>query len=806
MSNIDLLNISNKLTGFSNLDNSDLDLTWGYLNNLVSCKELLILMLSKIYSIPMIDYMAFTDNTNSKKVYEDFGLTLEQATNVQSLNLELLNIQKILECFCLQTFSFVSYSSDILYELIDNIPQDVNIDSIQKFINTIESFKNSQDGGDLNNKIIVVIIKIFLLMSIFIPITSSNEQILSALQLITNVNNPYQPYNTALISVQDDEFKTTIKQIKTSIPQAEEFDVSKTLITYDNEVQQSLKTITGQLISLFSTPENGIKVFNDIVVDFNKKSNIFTQEASKSCFELIDIIYDRGLFSNIQDLDSIEQTNEKINQIEKIVEEEKRNTMEKAGVSAMAAVASAASYVTNPTLAAANMASYLVSFGESVTDLISSTSKTQKQIMEVATTDQQQKLTAQEKINLESNLRKYSKLYCSYGYNLQLNFDQNEKTLKVIGSKINYSWMENLINVLEKNLELEITKLSTNLEENNIQLQLIISTKQRLNILKRITIYLAEIINFSSDSKMINLQVYPSKDTPEQIKLYFDSELDELNKLLNYLQMQFPQQKKELENNKKIIEEQQELAIQKQEIININTNATAIINQMAAERSARNVASQFYAFKTWAQSYVEMAKNGTRFGFQSTEEVLTEISKGLVNIVTKPTLDAIKEFFLLLITNPSGWIVLGTGLIAFLIIIELSGLGLIKTFVSNGYKFVVFIFGNIIYIFKVIVTPFGWLLKKEKVLYIQPSTDINTNIDVPQPMILENNNNDEIQAAQALLDLSRSSRGGKKTKKNKKQNKNKPKKSKKHIKKINKNKTKKNKKLKKNNRKKSRRN
>lgn len=526
MSNIDLSNILNKLTGFSNLDNSDLDLTWGYFNNLIVSKELLIFMLSKIYSIPMIDYMSFTDETNTKRVYEEFGLTLEQATNIQSFNLELLNIQKVLESYCLQTFSIVSYSSDILYELIDNIPEDLNIDSIEKFINTIESFKTSQYGGELSDKILVLFIKLFLLMSIFIPITSSNEQILSTLQLITNTNNPYQPYNTVLISIQDDEFKTTIKQIKNTSPQSEEFDISKTLITYDNNAQQSLKTIIGQLMSLFSTPENGIKVFNDIVVEFNKKSNIFTQEASKCCFELIDTIYDKGLFSNIQDLDSIEQTNEKINQIEKIVEEEKQNAMEKAGVSAMAAVASAATYVTNPTLAAVNMASYLVSFGESVTDLISSTSKTQKQIMEVAKTEQQHKLTAQEKINLESNLRKYSKLYCSYGYNLQLNFDQNEKTLKIIGSKIDYSWMENLINVLEKNLELEITKLSTTQQSNEILLQLIVSTKQRLNILKAIIIKLAEIINFSADSKMINLQVYPSKDTPEQIKLYFDSRVN----------------------------------------------------------------------------------------------------------------------------------------------------------------------------------------------------------------------------------------------------------------------------------------
>ncbi len=794
---MDLSNVSKRLTGFSILDNSNLDLTWGYFNNLISSKELLILALTKIYSIPMIDYMGYTDDTKTKKIYEELGLTTEQATSIQNFNLQLLNIQKVVEIYCLQTYSLASYSSDILYELIESIPEETNINNIQQFINTIDAFKSSQEGGQLNDTFIVTIIKLFIIMSIVIPIASSNEQMSTKLQLVTNINNPYQPYNTELISIDEQEFKTTIDTIKKSQPQTDEFDISKTLLLYDNEAQQSLKTITGQIMTLFSTPENGANIFNNIVNDFNKKSNIFSQQASLSCIELMDILYDKGLFSNIQNLDTIKETNEKIDQIEKIVKEEKQIATEKASASALAAVASAVYVAADPTIAAANIASYLMSFGESVTELISSTSKTQKQIMEMTKTEQQQKLTEQQKMVLETNLRKYSKLYCSYGYNLQIAFDQNEKMLQIIGSKINYSWMENLINVFEKNLELEIAKLSSNIQQNNILLELIISTKQRLNILKTITIKLEEIINFSVDSKMINLQVYPSKDTPQQIKLYFDSEFNELNKLLNYLQMRFPLQKKEYEINKQIIQEKLELAIDKQEIININANASEIINQMVAERNARLVASQFYAFKTWSQSYVEMAKNGTRLGLGSMEEILTEFTKGLVGVVTKPTLGAIKELFWLLITNPSGWLVLGTSLIAFLIMIELSGLGLVKRFVSNGYNFVVFIFGNIVFVFKIIVTPLGWILKKEKVLFIEPSTDISPNI------VRDNNNDDGVDSLVnefSLLGLN----GGKKTRKHKKIHKNKKNnKTKKNLKKRNKNKTRR--RNKKNNRKNSKR-
>jgi hypothetical protein len=698
------MNFIPRLTGFSNLHKSNLDLTWNYFNNIVSSKEILELVLTKLYSIPMVDYMAYTDETNTKKVYEELSLTSEEAKIVQDFNIELLNIKKVIEIYCLQMFSLASYSSNILYDLIESIPEETNVNNIQEFLNTIDTFKSSQEGGGLN-KILVTIVKLFVIMTIITPITDADVS--SSLELVTNKNNPYQPYNTALISVQDQDFKSAVNEIKQSQPKSEVFDISKTIVAYDSEVERDMKTITGQLMSLFSTPEDGVKIFNDIVNDFNKKSHMFSQQASSSCTELIEIIYDKGLFSNIQDLDSIEVTNEKIDGIQRIVKEEKNNILEKAKVSVIAAVA-------DPI----NMVPYLFSFVETMSEFISST--TQNQMMETLSADQRE-ITAEEKIVLQTNLRKYSKLYCSYGYNLQIGFEQNEKLLKIIGSKIEYSWMEGLITVLEKNLELEIKKLSQNTEKNNsLLLDLLTSTKQRLNILKSITIKLEEIINFSADSKMINLQVYPSKDTPQQIKTYFDSELDELNSLLSYLQMQFPEQKKEFQQNKQLIEEKLQLSIDNQEIIKMNTNADAIINQMISERTAKSVASKWYAFKTISESYVEIAKNGTKFALQSSEEILTEVTTGLSNILTKPTLAAIQNVLWLLITNPSGWIVLGTALMSILIMLQLSGIGMLKTFVSNGTKFIVFIFGNIVYVFKVIITPFGWLVKKEIVLYIEP--------------------------------------------------------------------------------------
>jgi hypothetical protein len=38
----------------------------------------------------MIDYMEYTDNTKTKKVYEEYGLTLEEALNLQKYNLEVI--------------------------------------------------------------------------------------------------------------------------------------------------------------------------------------------------------------------------------------------------------------------------------------------------------------------------------------------------------------------------------------------------------------------------------------------------------------------------------------------------------------------------------------------------------------------------------------------------------------------------------------------------------------------------------------------------------------------------------------------
>jgi hypothetical protein len=707
MTKTTLYQISEKLTGFNILDKSNLDITWNHFNNLVNSKELIMLLLAKIYSIPMIDYMSFTDNTNTKTVYEEFGLTSEQGQNIQTFNLQLLNIQKILQLYCIQQFTLVSYSSDILYELINGIPEETDIKSIEDFLNTIDTFKSvTQSGGSFKN-ISSLFIKILIIFILTLPSGQSDVEKYAVLQLVTDKSKPYLPYNTALISAESTEFKNQVAEIKKLQPITEEFNISQAITAYNTELENSMNTIIGKIISLYSTPGDGEKVFNDIIMDFNRKALNFSSEVSNGCGELIDIIYDKGLFENMQNLDSLEETNKKIDELESKAKQQKQQAYENVGASVFAAATTA---ILDPTSAATNMAGYLLSLGESITELVSSSSSIPKKTNDTLTPEQQ------------LNFKKYAHLCCSYGYNLQLGFNENEKTMKIVGSKIDYTWIQGLIIVLEKNLETEIFKLSK--DPNNSELEkLLKSTKQRLNMLNLITVKLEEIINTSTDAKMINLMVSPSKDTLQQIKTYFDSELNELINLLRYLQMQFPEDKRDMEEYRRKLEAQIELQVLNQEMLNLGANANAIINQMTSERDAKNIASNWYAFKTVTESYIEMAKNGTRFGFGGTQEILSEITTGMVNIITKPTLDAIKQLLMILLTSSGGWIVLGTGLTSLLILLQMSGIGVIKTFVSGGYKFIVFVYGNIVSIFRVIVTPFGWILEKVKILYLQPKSN-----------------------------------------------------------------------------------
>ena len=753
MNKNNLKELSQSLSSNNILDDSGLDITWNYFNLLASSKEMILFLLTKTNMIPMIDYFAQISAENPKKVYEDFGLNLQQATTIQNFNIELLNIQRVIQIYCSQMFNLSSYSSTILYELIDNIPEETNVENIEVFMKTLNLFKSGQQKGGNKNDTIKMFIKLLLLLLIITPSIKTSNELQKNLELVTKKDDAYNPYNAAIISgKKDDEFLKAIKSLeykKSSV------DISKVITVYDKNIKSKYDTLFGSLINLLQPTMDAKQTILNIVNNFNTQSKNSSIDIQKNCIELMKNSYEHGIFSTWKSLDDIEITKQKIDTAKKLVEEENNKSKEKIGATTFAAVAS---LTTGDVFSAA---AYLSAAGETFFDSLSSTKKLkeeEKQIISVET-ENTRGLSIQEKRNLENKLYTYSKLYCSYGYNLQLSFDETTNVINIYGDKIDYNWMKNLIDVLQENLKLSISNAE---KDTNRQVEYLLkSTLQRLEILNEITNELSNIINFSFETHIMNLQIQPSANTINEIQNYFDDQMNKLKDLTNKLNEMYPKDKDVLLKEQKIAEADIELNVMKQNLLDLQSNATNIIKQKSAERYATDLASSWIAAETYIKSWINISENsikltGSSLGILTKElsNAIGEIPKALIDT----SLQLLNSILWKILINPSGWICLSVPLFIFLLYFGQIA-GMIRTFKWGGKKFITILYGSFVFVYEIIKTPFGYLFRKEKVLMTTSTNDLGRQPDEDL---------DELTTSLSSLKIGGYKRKNRKTRKNKK--------------------------------------
>ena len=734
-----LRDLTRTLSGVELLDEKELDVTWDYFNLLANSRETLLFTLTKLSLIPMIDYLAPISKNSNTKVYEEFELTSVQALKIQNLNIDLLNIQRVIQLYCSQMYSLSSFSSKLISDLIDSIPEETNVQDIENFMNTLEAFKMSeiQKGGN-NIHLFQNLFKLLFLFLLVIPGSQSN-QLTNTLELVTSKNNIYNPYNVAIISEKkENEFLEALEEIDYK---QKSIDITRSITVYDKNLKDKYDSLIGTLMTYITQIEpSGKQTVLNMIDTINSDLRGFSGDVEKNCLQLMKNSYDKDIFATWKTLDDIETTRAKIEEAEKMIEEKNSQSISKIGSTTVAAAVSVA---TGDVFSAA---AYLGQAGESLWDLLSSTKKKQTELQSITKNDlhQSQSLSAEDKRIYENKLYTYSKYYCSFGYNLQLNFDEDKNTINVFGDKIDYIWIVNLINVLEENLKVEITTLSVDASKDKskiIELDLLISTLQRLDILKTITNKLSDIINFSFKSHIMKAQINPSKNTVNEVKIYFDEQLNDLNLLLMKLNEFFPKHREKIEEERQIIEADIELKTLKQNVLDIKSNADSIIQQRAAERYAADMASNWISTESYVKSWVSISENsiklagstlGTTLGGITREltSAIGEIPKGVIS----SSLGLLNDVLFDLVTNVSGWLVISVP--AFMALLYFGQiLNFVKTFTWGGRKMIVIIFGGIVSIYTVLKTPFGYRFRRERLLIQTPQAIEEQPQQPQQPQI-----------------------------------------------------------------------
>jgi hypothetical protein len=774
-------NFVNNLKGNNKGIHLDLDITWDIPNLLLNSNELLLLILTKTSMIP------FADNYIS--IAEELGLTNEQALSLQESNEMILMLHTMIQQYCIKQFSIGSMMKAQMDNIILSAPEIKDVQSINDlmvYMQNYQAISSLQSGGETTRYLILSYIAYMILyILIFSPLTMTEEYIpeinkSNKLQLVINGNNVIQPYNEKILKLSMDELYQVALQsqpVKSRIP----IKTNRIIEKYDIELKNQQTKLITQFMSLFQSQQEGIEFLREIINKFNSGLTDFSIGAEKVCFELMNRANDKGIFKSFMGFDDLDETKQKIDEIERNVTNYNSQLTERTMNVTMATVATTAislvatgdiSFAINEALP------YILELGSSLYDSLSNTKKVVKET-QLAIQTNTTRLSTQEKMELENKIYQLSKLYCSFGYNLQLELNGTEIT--IIGGNIQYNWLLSVVALLENNIDFKITSSSMNKDLNRAEISSLVSLKQRLEILKEITQKLSDIINFSMYSHISKLYLTPRPETLDKIEQYFDDQLQELLNMLGQVNKMFPKREKKIKEGEILLQYEKQLdkieddiKLKHVEAENERQQRQNEINQILSEMKSKNISASWVAFKTIAQSYVNIGLNTTDFIGKNLGDFTRSIGNIGLNVplgFANSIFDFLNKIMYLLITNPSGWLLLGSGFIFFTF--WFGGItGIIRIFKKSGEIFVTITYGSIMFIYKIIKTPFGYIYKKRDV------------IAIPQIKYTQ----EETEAASALLQLNKGSIGGRKTRHHKKRL-NKTKQNKKS--KNNKNKTKK---------------
>ena len=702
----DMLNNLKKTGNAIQLDN--IDPLWDIPNQFVNSIQMLLIILTKTSSIPFIP--DFTE----EPIYTDLGINLEQAKLIQESNNTLLQLHTSTIKYCVQQYTIASYIKNMIDTLVLQIPE-TDMSGLIDFITNYKANKNIQKGGQLlTNKLIQMLFIIICLIQIVLP---SKAEDTKSLQITSSGN--LEQFQNGMISFSENKFATALfqKPDQTSGP----VNMNNLVVQYDKKTIDETSGLIGSVLSFFKPPEDGQAVLQKTVYEFNDESRKISSDVEEQCFDIMIIAYKHKVFEKLENMDTIQQTSDKLQEIDRAIEEN-TNERRNAASNAVAAIASAATVPLTGDYS--TPVSFIVEALSGAWDAVQSGKTVTEKTKEVLNPPPSQ-LTENQKIKLRDTMFAYSKLYCSSGYNLQLELDGT--TINVIGDKIEYQQMINMINTLEANIAAQNTTLNLRGDDTQRQISITIldSLHQRLGVLKGITASLEQIVDFSFKLKMTRLATYSSPNTMGEFQTFLTNQLTDLKKMLAKLKTQFPKREADLKLQKTQAEEEANLNRFAAETEAFQTAAAAAARQENADASARELGNWGIAVATIVQSWVDLGLNTSEFGRQNlgkTVKSIADLAGEPVKVLFNSLLEFVTNILKQLILSPAGLVAILGGLLY--IQFAFGGvIGTIKIFKKGGELFLAIIWGGIVFVYKLIKTPFGYIYKQIATIYVPNQND-----------------------------------------------------------------------------------
>ena len=531
------------------------------------------------------------------------------------------------------------------------------------------------------NKKSIILFTIIRLIVFVNCITNNNINL-----AIIHDTHKVQPYNVDnILLITSEEFIDALSNRNLSV--SPPLDLSDTILLRHQERDKIMQFLGPFKHVLF--PYSVIDEFQSSLDEFNLNSFQLSDEFEKECKKLMGEVYEANIFLDWRSIDDIDTTIKKIEDAKEFNKKETDRFNKGILKKTIAAATTAAAVPLTGDVVSPYM--YILDVGNDLLSMITSNDKRIKKTSDVlveTNNDNNIILSKEDKEKLNENLYAFSKFYCMNTFQLQLVVKENH--LLVEGDKINYMWMINLIKVIVSNINMQI--INEDKKENIIML---LSTKQRLNVLKQIIQILYDIVSFSAHSNLSKKIKTPTTRTFDLINEYFDKKMVELAGLLTKLKQQFPQKEEQLQKTKNVLYKFQQL---EQELTEIENNMANQQHEFETNLTVENIEAHWQSRKKVYRGYFKYAANNTEFIGENLEEILGKfvvtVGKGPLGVI-KGVGDLGTDLVWFMISSSGGWII--SLIVCGIVLVSIGGalqtlLWMIRYVAKNIYRIISYIF------------------------------------------------------------------------------------------------------------------
>jgi len=445
----------------------------------------------------------------------------------------------------------------------------------------------------------------------FVPLALVQSQNQDNILHIVSERN--QRYNTAILEVEEKDFQNEI--MTRDFVQSSPVPLSQ--LTTPISSKYTFQIIYHALL----VQKNMFDLLKTYIAEFNYNAMQISHTAEFECVQLVTSAYNHNIYKNWLSVNDIKQYKDEFQKSSDHTNAKKNTFSSLLGTITSLSTATLTGDVITP----AYMASQ---FGGNLYDYLKTAYKTDSKMndMEAVLTEEQTQL-------MNEKLFTFSKIYCVNAFHLHLHFNEVSQNITLIGDRIDYIWMTNLINVLMSNLDLQITKKQN---DNDDSLQSLISYKQKLVVLRTIVHSLSELVGYSFHIGL-QKQLMSSNIEVIQMKSLFNDKLEKLVHLTRQLKQTFPETEMIIEEKRAILTEHRRLKQLENDLKLFEQETDNLQQDFQNKERSSQVLKNLYVFTNITKSYINVLSHSINFGgftlrsmIRHTINLITSIPLGLI--------------------------------------------------------------------------------------------------------------------------------------------------------------------------------